>query len=70
MPAYYQCQIKKRAVDIIRDLTSLCESGGFHLTKWMSNSRTVLASIPETERAKEVKDLDLGHNLPYLMREF
>ncbi|KAK0145483.1 hypothetical protein N1851_015620 [Merluccius polli] len=36
--------------------------GGFVLTKWISNSRHVLAAIPETERAKEMKDLDLDHD--------
>lgn len=51
-----------QACALVRDLTALCESGGFHLTKWMSNRRVVLASIPETERAKEVKDLDLSHD--------
>jgi len=30
--------------------------GGFHLTKWMSNSRVVLQSIDEPESAKNVKD--------------
>ena len=30
--------------------------GGFHLTKWLSNSQTVLNDIPESERA-EVKQL-------------
>ncbi|KAL4008191.1 hypothetical protein ACER0C_002043 [Sarotherodon galilaeus] len=50
------------ACTMVRDLTALCESGGFHLTKWMSNSRVVLASIPEQERAKEIKDLDLRHD--------
>lgn len=43
-----------------QDLTALCESRGFHLLKWMSNNRGVLAYIPETEKAKEVKDLDLS----------
>ena len=52
-----------QAVDLVRDLTTLCESGGFHLTKWMGNNRTVLASIPESERVKEVKDLDLEHDV-------
>ena len=37
---------------------SLCAAGGFHLTKWTSNSR--LATIPENEKAKEFKDLDLA----------
>lgn len=35
------------------------------LNKWISNSRHVLAAIPEMERAKEMKNLDLDHdNLP------
>jgi hypothetical protein len=36
--------------------------GGFHLTKWISNSRELLTSIPKEERAKEVKDLDLDQD--------
>ena len=35
----------------------MCHLGGFHLTKWLSNSRSVLQSIDEQERAKIVKDL-------------
>ena len=31
----------------------------FRFTKWSSNHRDVLRSIPIEERAKEVKDLDL-----------
>ncbi|KAJ8385589.1 hypothetical protein AAFF_G00184510 [Aldrovandia affinis] len=50
------------AVALARDLRALCSSGGFRLTKWVSNSRVVLSSIPEEERATEVKDLDLSHN--------
>ena len=33
--------------------------GRFHLTKWTSNNRELLASFPKDERAKEIKDLDL-----------
>ena len=33
--------------------------GGFRLTKWYSNNREVLSSIPEGERAKSVVDLDV-----------
>ena len=50
------------AVQLINDLGDACGKGGFRLTKWISNNRTVLESVPECERAKEVKDLDLDHN--------
>ncbi|KAK0138800.1 hypothetical protein N1851_024662 [Merluccius polli] len=50
------------AVTLARDLQALCASGGFTLTKWMSNSRKVLLSIPEAHRASEVRDLDLQHD--------
>ncbi|KAL7870792.1 hypothetical protein SRHO_G00082890 [Serrasalmus rhombeus] len=38
------------------------DSGGFHLAKWSSNSRKVLSSLPENERAKEIKNLDLDRD--------
>lgn len=50
------------AVNLVRDLCVLCTSGGFTLTKWTSNSRKVLMTIPEEHRASEVKDLDLRHD--------
>lgn len=53
---------ESEACTMVRELTELCASGGFRLTKWNSNSRAVLASIPETERASEVKALDLCHD--------
>lgn len=37
----------------------MCALGGFKLTKWVSNSRTVLASIPEDDRSKQMKNLAL-----------
>ena len=37
----------------------LLAKGGFHLTKWYSNDREVLASIPESEQVKSVVDLDM-----------
>ena len=49
----------KDAVALYEELKDLCGRGGFNLTKWISNSRTVLSSIPEADRAKEVKTLDL-----------
>ena len=41
------------------DLRTLLSNGGFRLTKWSSNDRDVLKSIPANDRAKEVKTLDL-----------
>ena len=48
------------AISLVHDLKSLCSTGGFNLTKWVSNSRVVLESIPVDDRAKDVKQLDLG----------
>lgn len=50
----------KEAVALAKDLRSLCLSGGFRLTKWTSNSRALLTSIPEEDRAAVIKDLDLN----------
>ena len=47
------------AQQLVKNPTNACRLGGFHLTKWVSNSRTVLSAIPEENRAKEVKMLDL-----------
>ena len=45
------------AIDIINDVTEVCRRGGFHLTSWLTNDSEVLASIPNDERAKVIKDL-------------
>ncbi len=44
-----------KAVALVRELMMLCASGGFHLTKWVSNSRALLGSIPDHERAAKSK---------------
>lgn len=46
---------EEEAVQLAKDITATCHKGGFHLSKWVSNSRTVPASISEAEGAKEVK---------------
>ena len=43
------------ALSIYRDLSELLSKGGFHLTKWLSNSSKVLSAIPLSERSKAVK---------------
>ena len=54
---------EQEAICLYKDLRKICAKGGFNLTKWISNSRSVLAAIPEEERAKEVKDLDLDQDI-------
>ena len=50
-----------KAIQLVDQLRSLLSKGGFRLTKWISNSRRVIESVPESERATSVKDLDLEH---------
>jgi len=40
------------AVQLIGDVTSLLRKKGFRLTKWLSNSKEVIAYVKEEERAK------------------
>lgn len=41
---------EKQAENLVKDLTGFCHKGGFHVTKWVSNSRTVLSYIPKEDR--------------------
>ena len=47
------------ATTVIAEMKKLLKRGGFNLTKWITNSRRVLATIPEEDRARDVKGLDL-----------
>lgn len=51
------------AMSVHHELVSICAKGGFQLTKWISNRRTVLALMSEEQKAKDVKDLDLHQDL-------
>ena len=55
---------EKVAVKLAQDLQSLMKMGGFRLTKWLSNSRNVLRSIPESERSPSVVSLNPCDDLP------
>ncbi|XP_033642413.1 uncharacterized protein LOC117302547 [Asterias rubens] len=55
---------EQEAISLVRQLREVLASGGFRLTKWISNSREVLRSVPESERAKGVPTLDLDQTLP------
>ena len=49
----------ERVKKLVSQLRELLAKGRFHLTKWASNSREVLAPIPTSERATSMVDLDL-----------
>ncbi|XP_064635761.1 uncharacterized protein LOC135492944 [Lineus longissimus] len=48
-----------KAIPHVKELTGICNQGGFRLSQWLSNSCMVLESIPVEERCKGAKDLDL-----------
>ena len=52
------------AKQLVKDVISTCRSGGFNLTKFVSNSKELLQSIPEQKRRQETKDKDLSGDFP------
>ena len=54
---------KEDAIQLASQLQELLARGGFHLTKWLSNDKDVLQSIPESERATTVKNIDFDSSL-------
>ena len=50
----------EEGIVLAEELRKLTQKGGFRLTQWVSNSRHVLDSIPASERAKNVKEVDLS----------
>ena len=53
-------QNEQAAITTAQQLRILLSKGGFRLTKWLSNSRRVIESIPESERSKLVKEIRFG----------
>ena len=51
---------ESHAVMVVQQLTSLLAKGGYRLTKWLTNNKIVLATIPESERSKSLQKLDLS----------
>ena len=46
------------AISLAKRIKYILSNGGFKLTKWLSNDRTVLDSIPESERTPKITSLD------------
>ena len=47
---------EKEAIRLIKDVKEMCASGGFKLTKFLSNSKKVSQSIDEADRRQGVTD--------------
>ena len=45
-----------KAISLVSELRALLSKGGFQLTKWISNSRSVIESVPTSGREVSVKD--------------
>ena len=52
----------EQAKELIKSTRSLCQKGGFRLHKFTSNSREVVNSVPEADRAVDAKDHRLVSN--------
>ena len=50
---------EEEAITLMTQLRELVGKGGFNLTKWVSNSRSVLDAIPKGERAEGMRSLDM-----------
>lgn len=45
---------EQEGIELYRQLSALWEKAGMHARKWVSNSKSVMAVIPEEDRATEV----------------
>ena len=50
------------ATQLIKDLTSACAMGGFHLTKYTCNKSKVLSTLPKEECSKHVQACNLDYD--------
>ena len=49
----------EQAIQLVHEVSELLAKGGFRLTKWLSNDREVLNTIPEQERGKSLYHVNI-----------
>ena len=54
------CKTVAEAIKLIQEARTLCSKGNLRLHKFVSNSPEVMQSIPESERATDIKTLDMN----------
>ena len=54
---------EQEAVTLIQDKVDLIKSGGFRITKFISNNEHVMKSIPEMERAKSLQGTSFNSDI-------
>ena len=47
------------AIDLVSKIKMMCTTGGFNLTKFSFNRRAVIQSIPDEDRSKNIKNVNL-----------
>ena len=50
------------AMDLISKVTKMCSARGFRLTKFISNDREVIFSIPKKDQVPKIKNVDLSYD--------
>ncbi|XP_068234321.1 uncharacterized protein [Palaemon carinicauda] len=53
---------EEQALRLVKDVTAALKERGFRLTKFVSNSKLVLKSIPQEERSKDLQTCDLDYD--------
>ena len=53
-------QNKELAIKLVKNVVGICQKGRFKITKFISNSREILTTIPEETHHQKIKDQDLN----------
>ena len=56
------------AIKVIKKTQAMCATVNVRLHKFASNSKTVLEALPVEDRSKDLKDLDLRHDILPVLR--
>ena len=52
------------AIAVVKNVRGMCRTGGFRLTKYVSNSKELLMSIPQKDRRQEATAQRLLERIP------